>query len=103
MPVLRATIGLGMTRQTWTALVSALLFVALAVPLAILPVPFVAWSPGGTADVLGEVDGRPLISIEGVPTFPTSGPARPDRRVRHQRRLPAHPAGGAGGVLVARS
>ena len=62
-----------MTRQTWTALVSALLFVALAVPLAILPVPFVAWSPGGTANVLGEVDGKPLISIEGVPTFPTSG------------------------------
>ena len=62
-----------MTRQTWTALVSALLFVALAVPLAILPVPFVAWSPGGTADVLGDVDGRPLISVEGVPTFPTAG------------------------------
>jgi PDZ domain-containing protein len=61
------------TRQTWTALVSALLFVAIAVPLAILPVPFVAWGPGGTADVLGEVDGRPLISVEGVPTFPTSG------------------------------
>ena len=60
-----------MTRQTWTALVSALLFVALAVPLAILPVPFVAWSPGGTADVLGDVDGRPLISVQGVPTFPT--------------------------------
>ena len=52
---------------------SALLFVALAVPLAILPVPFVAWSPGGTADVLGDVDGRPLISVEGVPTFPTAG------------------------------
>lgn len=62
-----------MTRQTWTALISALLFVALAVPMAILPVPFVAWSPGGTADVLGEVDGRPLISVDGVPTFATSG------------------------------
>jgi PDZ domain-containing protein len=61
------------TRQTWTALISALLIVALALPLAILPVPFVAWSPGGTADVLGEVDGRPLISIEGTQTFPTSG------------------------------
>jgi len=61
------------TRQTWTALVSALLFVALAVPLAILPVPFVAWSPGGTADVLGDVDGHPMISVKGVPTYPTSG------------------------------
>jgi len=61
------------TRQTWAALVSALLFVVLAVPLAILPVPFVAWSPGGTADVLGDVDGRPLIAVEGVPTYPTSG------------------------------
>lgn len=62
-----------MTRQTWTALVSALLFVALAVPLAILPVPFVAWSPGGTADVLGDIDGRPMITVDGVPTFSTSG------------------------------
>lgn len=62
-----------MTRQTWTALVSALLFVSLAVPLAILPVPFVAWSPGGTTNVLGDVDGKPLISVTGVPTFPTSG------------------------------
>lgn len=52
---------------------SALLFVALAVPLAVLPVPFVAWSPGGTANVLGELDGRPLIAVEGVPTFPTTG------------------------------
>lgn len=62
-----------MTRQTWTALVSALLFVALAIPMAILPVPFVAWSPGGTANVLGDVDGHPMISIEGVQTFSTSG------------------------------
>lgn len=62
-----------MTRQTWTALISALLFVALAVPMAILPVPFVAWSPGGTENVLGEVDGHPLISVKGVPTFPTTG------------------------------
>lgn len=62
-----------MTRQTWTALISALLFVSLAVPLAILPVPFVAWSPGGTEDVLGDVDGHPLISVEGVSTFPTTG------------------------------
>lgn len=62
-----------MTRQTWTALVSALLFVALAVPLAVLPVPFVAWSPGDTVDVLGDIDGKPLITVDGVPTFPTSG------------------------------
>lgn len=62
-----------MTRQTWTALVSALMFVTLAIPMAILPVPFVAWSPGGTANVLGDVDGHPMISVEGVPTYPTTG------------------------------
>ena len=62
-----------MTRQTWTALVSALLFVALAIPMAILPVPFVAWSPGGTANVLGDVGGHPMISVDGVQTFPTTG------------------------------
>jgi PDZ domain-containing protein len=61
------------TRQTWTAFVSAALFVVLAVLIAVLPVPFVAWSPGGTRDTLGAVKGQPIISVEGIPTYPTTG------------------------------
>lgn len=62
-----------MTRQTWTAFVSAGLFVAMAITLAVLPVPFVAWSPGGTENTLGSVKGQPIISIEGTTTYPTTG------------------------------
>ena len=62
-----------MTRQTWTAFVSAALFVVLAVLIAVLPVPFVAWSPGGTQNTLGTVRDQPIISVEGIPTYPTTG------------------------------
>ena len=62
-----------MTRQTWTALVSALTFVLLAVALVAVPAPFVTWGPGGTRDTLGAVDGKPIIQVEGIPTHPTSG------------------------------
>lgn len=62
-----------MTRQTWTAFVSAALFVAMAIGLAVLPVPFVAWGPGGTENTLGTVQGQPIISIQGTTTYPTTG------------------------------
>jgi PDZ domain-containing protein len=61
------------TRQTWTALVSALAFVLLAVALVVVPVPFVTWSPSATRDTLGEVDGKPIIEVQGIQTSPTSG------------------------------
>lgn len=62
-----------MTRQTWTAFVSALMFVGLATLLAVIGVPFVSWSPGGTHDTLGSIRGEPMIKIEGVPSYPTTG------------------------------
>ncbi len=69
-----------MTRQTWTALVSALTFVALAALLAVIAVPFVTWSPGGTHDALGDVSAegesgheQPMITVSGIDTYPTSG------------------------------
>ena len=68
-----------MTRQTWTALVSALVFVGLAVLLVVIPVPFVTWGPGDTHDTLGAADGggsggsEPIIQVRDVATYPTSG------------------------------
>jgi PDZ domain-containing protein len=59
------------TRQTVTAFVSAALFVVLAVLVAVLPVPYVTWSPGQAHDVL-RTD-APIITISGAPTYPTSG------------------------------
>ena len=62
-----------MTRQTWTAFVSALAFICLAVLLVVVPVPFVSWSPGGTRDTLGNVGHEPMIKVEGIDTYPTAG------------------------------
>jgi Lon-like protease len=61
------------TRQTWTAFVSALAFICLAVLLVVVPVPFVSWSPGGTRDTLGNVGQEPMINVQGIDTYPTSG------------------------------
>jgi PDZ domain-containing protein len=54
-------------------MVSALVFVLLAIALVVIPVPFVTWAPGGTRDTLGEVDGKPIIEVQGIATHPTSG------------------------------
>ncbi len=55
---------------------SSLVFIALAAVLAFAPIPFVAWTPGATYDVLGTSDGKPAIRIEGVKTYDTTGQLR---------------------------
>lgn len=65
-----------MTKQTWTAAVAATLFVALAALIAMTPIPFVAWAPGGAHDVLASPDGKPVIKISGAQTYPVSGTLR---------------------------
>jgi len=60
------------TRQTVTAFAAAAVFVALSVLVAVLPVPYVTWSPGQAREVLGE-DAEPIIAIADAQTFPTSG------------------------------
>lgn len=62
-----------MTRQTWTALVSAIVFVACAAGLALIPTPYITWSPGSTVDVLGSTGGSPSVDITGVKTYDTPG------------------------------
>lgn len=62
-----------MTKQTWTAVVSAILFVVCAAVIAMVPVNYVVWAPGSTTNLLGASNGRPLVAISGVRTYPTSG------------------------------
>jgi PDZ domain-containing protein len=64
------------TRQTWTAVVSAVVFIALAAVIAFAPIPFVAWTAGETYDVLGQRDGKPVIQIDGIDTYETTGQMR---------------------------
>ncbi len=63
-------------KHTWTAIVSAIIFVALAAMIAVFPIDFVAWSPGATFDVLGGYQGKPAVSVSGLTTYPTTGQLR---------------------------
>lgn len=62
-----------MTRQTWTAAVSALLFVVAAAILAMTPVSFVTYSPGATHELLSSADGEEVIAVNGLETFGSAG------------------------------
>jgi Lon-like protease len=47
--------------------------IALAAVLTFVGLPYVVMSPGPATNILGKADGKPLLSIEGAPTYPTSG------------------------------
>lgn len=55
---------------------SALLFVVSAAIIAMVRVPFVSYAPGASVDLLGSRDGKPVVSIEGVPSVETTGQLR---------------------------
>ncbi|GAA2897124.1 PDZ domain-containing protein [Streptosporangium fragile] len=54
-------------------MVAGFLTLALAVIGAVLPVPYVVLSPGPTENTIGDVEGKPVISIKGRQTYPTDG------------------------------
>jgi PDZ domain-containing protein len=56
-----------------TAALAAGALVVLAAVVALVPVPYVAFSPGPTADVLASVDGDAVIEVDGARTFDTPG------------------------------
>jgi Lon-like protease len=47
--------------------------IALAAVLTFVGLPYVVMSPGPATNILGKVDGKPLLSVQGAPTYPTSG------------------------------
>lgn len=59
----RKSIGFGFLLLSGFALLGVLVF----------PTPYVVEQPGPVYDVLGESDGKPVISITGVKTYPTNG------------------------------
>lgn len=63
----------GLSPRATTIIVSAFLSVLLGAVIALLPAPYVIYSPGPATNVLGSVGGRQLISITGHETYPTAG------------------------------
>lgn len=61
------------SRRALTLLLASVLAVGLTAGAVQARVPYVALGPGPTYNTLGEVDGTPVIAIEGRPTFPTDG------------------------------
>lgn len=56
-----------------TLFAGGILAVALAVVAATVPVPLVALGPGPTFNTLTDVDGKPVVAVTDLPTYPTSG------------------------------
>jgi PDZ domain-containing protein len=62
-----------MSRRTITLASAGFLVVLLSAIAALLPVPYVALSPGPTTNTLGSVGGTDLIRIDGHQTYPDNG------------------------------
>lgn len=56
-----------------TLFAGGILAVALAVVAVTVPVPLVALGPGPTFNTLTDVDGKPVVAVTDLPTYPTSG------------------------------
>jgi PDZ domain-containing protein len=64
------------TRRTLATVVVFSLLAVLVAVAALVPVPYVAESPGPTVDVLGKAGDRPIISVSGHRSYPTHGQLR---------------------------
>lgn len=66
----------GLSRRTWTLLCSLVVVVAIGLVGGLVSVPYVALGPGPTYDTLSVVDGVPVVSVSGHPTYKTTGQLR---------------------------
>ncbi|MGV0715218.1 PDZ domain-containing protein [Mycolicibacterium sp. XJ662] len=62
-----------MNRRILTLLVALVPILVFGVLVSLVVVPFVSLGPGPTFNTLGEVDGQPVVQIEGADVYPTSG------------------------------
>ncbi|WP_432743886.1 hypothetical protein H7827_08500 [Streptomyces sp. JH002] len=63
-------------RRTWVLAACGALFAALLAVAAFAPLPFAVAHPGPTANVLGDSDGKPVITITGAPVREPEGELR---------------------------
>ena len=65
-----------MTPRTRSLIVAAVAFAGLVAVGIAVPVPYVKLTPGPAYNTIGEVDGQPLVSVEGSaehPVYPVTG------------------------------
>lgn len=62
-----------MSRRALTLLLAGLLALGLTLTAAVARVPYVALGPGPTYNTLGEVEGTPVLTVEGRRSFPADG------------------------------
>ena len=63
-----------MSRRSLTLLIASVGVIAALAIAVLIPVPYVILQPGPTLNTLGrDSSGQPLITIEGHPTYPTTG------------------------------
>ncbi|MFN8075839.1 MAG: S16 family serine protease [Kineosporiaceae bacterium] len=61
------------SRWTPVVLLATPVVIVLSAVLALVGVPYVVLEPGPVRDTLGGHDGRPLITVQGSSTYPTTG------------------------------
>ncbi|KMO75862.1 Lon protease [Mycolicibacterium chlorophenolicum] len=71
-PPLTSTVN-GVNRRIATLIVALVPIVVFGVLATTVSVPYVALGPGPTFNTLGDVDGKPVVEIEGTDVKPTSG------------------------------
>ncbi len=54
-------------------LTTVFVLIIVAAGLTFVPFPYVTLAPGPATNILGTVDGTPVLSIEGAKTYPTEG------------------------------
>jgi PDZ domain-containing protein len=62
-----------MSRRTAASIAASLLLLVLLLVAALMPVPYVAMSPGPTVDVLAESEGEEIIEVSGHKRYETEG------------------------------
>jgi len=63
----------GISPRAAIALIVVVLLVASVAILNLVNVPKVIYRPGPAYDALGQVNGTDVITVDGIPTYPTSG------------------------------
>ncbi|MGB7819218.1 MAG: S16 family serine protease [Ornithinibacter sp.] len=60
-------------RLSGTLLVGTFITIAIAAALSFVGLPYVVLLPGPATNILGETDGTAILTVDGAPTYPTTG------------------------------